>query len=88
MNLQDLNIFAENEVVNLESLKDKNLIKKKGLSVKILGNGEIKKPLTVQANAFSKSAQEKISKAGGKVEIITGKNIKTKKSEKAEVEKA
>jgi large subunit ribosomal protein L15 len=88
VNLQDLNTFAENEVVTLELLKSKNLIKKRGLNVKILGNGEIKKPLTVQANAFSKSAQEKISKAGGKAEIITSKNIGIAKSKKVEVEKA
>lgn len=87
VNLQDLNIFSENEVVNCDLLKSKNLIKNKKISVKILGNGDVKKPLTVQADAFSKSAQEKISKAGGKAEIIKSKNTGIAKTKKAEVTK-
>src|SRR5438270_1788211 len=79
------NIFrTEYQVINLdrlESLGEKNitpeLLVKNGLAgkndlIKILGDGELKSALTVQAHKFSKSAQEKIAKAGGKVELIGG----------------
>lgn len=71
------------QVVNLESLKsfkegtvtpqllwEKGIVKKKSLPVKILGEGELKHALTIQAHAFSKSAEEKIAKAGGKAEVV------------------
>ena len=51
-------------------LKEIGLIKKEYDGVKVLGNGALEKSLTVQANAFSKSAEEAISKAGGKIEVI------------------
>ena len=79
------NIFrVEYQVVNLERLAglgEKNitpeLMVKNGLAgkndlIKILGDGELKSALTVQAHKFSKSAQEKIAKAGGKAEVIGG----------------
>jgi large subunit ribosomal protein L15 len=79
------NIFrVEYQVVNLERLAglgEKNitpeLMVKNGLAgkndlIKILGDGELKSALTVQAHKFSKSAQEKITKAGGKAEVIGG----------------
>jgi len=79
------NIFrVEYQVVNLDrlvELGEKNitpeLLVKNGLAgkndlIKILGDGELKSALTVQAHKFSKSAQEKIAKAGGKVEVIGG----------------
>ena len=62
--------FEEGEVVTPESLLEKGIIKKINDGVKILGNGELTKPLTVKAHAFSKSAKEKIEKVGGKVEVI------------------
>jgi len=70
VNVQDLAKFKENEVVNIEALKAKGLIKSVNKAVKILGLGEIKKALTVQAHSFSKSAEEKIKQAGGKSEIL------------------
>jgi len=57
-------------VVTLALLEEKGLIKNQVIAVKILGGGELKHPLTVQAHAFSKGAMDKIQKAGGKTEII------------------
>ncbi|MCU0652014.1 MAG: 50S ribosomal protein L15 [Candidatus Omnitrophica bacterium] len=57
-------------VITLVLLEEKGLIKDRAKAVKILGNGELKNPLTVQAHAFSKGAIDKIQKAGGKTEII------------------
>jgi large subunit ribosomal protein L15 len=84
------NIFrVEYQVVNLERLAElgeKNitpeLLVKNGLAgkndlIKILGDGELKSALTVQAHKFSKSAQEKIAKAGGKAEVIGGAAAET-----------
>ncbi len=62
--------FEEGEVVTPEVLLERGIIKKLLDGVKILGDGEITKPLTVKAHAFSKSAREKIEKVGGKVEVI------------------
>ena len=62
--------FEEGEVVTPEVLLERRIIKKIRDGVKILGNGELTKPLTVKAHAFSKSAKEKIEKVGGKVEVI------------------
>ncbi|MFW5980646.1 MAG: 50S ribosomal protein L15 [Halanaerobiaceae bacterium] len=71
VNVYQLNIFEDGEEVTPESLKEKGIvdsIAKNG--VKILGDGEIEKSLTVKANAFTSSAREKIEKAEGKVEVI------------------
>ena len=78
------NIFREEySVVNLDKLAalgattiNPEVLQKAGLAsakrrVKILGDGELKTALTVQAHKFSKSAQEKITKAGGKAEVLT-----------------
>ncbi len=62
--------FENGDVVTPEILLEKKVIKKIGDGVKILGNGEISKKLTVKAHAFSKSAVDKIQAAGGKVEVI------------------
>jgi len=71
INIKDLvKKFSANEIVDIESLKTKGLVKGKNKLVKILGDGEINIPLTVKVHAISKSAKEKIEKAGGKVEII------------------
>lgn len=58
------------ETITPEIMLEKGLIKNIKVRVKILGQGEIKKPLTVKAHAFSASAKEKIIKTGGNVEII------------------
>ncbi len=62
--------FEEGEIVTPEVLLERGIIKKVMDGVKILGDGEITKPLTVKAHAFSKSAKEKIEKVGGKAEVI------------------
>jgi large subunit ribosomal protein L15 len=71
VNLKDLARFENGAVVDRAALATQGLIKGsyKG-PVKILGKGEIQKPLTVKATAFSKSAMEAISKAGGKAELV------------------
>ena len=71
INVSDLNnYFNDGEVVTPELLKEKKIIKKQLNGVKVLGNGELKKKLTVKANIFSGSAISKIESAGGKVEVI------------------
>lgn len=70
VNAQDLEVFPAGSVVELDSLQAAGLVKKPLAGVKILGNGEITKSLTVRASAFSKSAAEKIAAAGGRVEVI------------------
>jgi len=69
VNLLDLNRITET-TISLDLLEKKGLIKDKGKLVKILGDGEIKSPINIQAHAVSNKAAEKITKAGGKVEII------------------
>jgi large subunit ribosomal protein L15 len=70
VNVQQLNKFKKDEVVDPEKLKQAQLINKTKDKVKILGKGELKKALTVKAHMFSKSAKEKIEKAEGKTQII------------------
>lgn len=70
LNVSKLNSFAAGTVVTPELLKEAKVIKSLKDGVKILGNGELTVGLTVQANAFSKSAIEKIEAAGGKAEVI------------------
>ncbi|MGB9826809.1 MAG: uL15 family ribosomal protein, partial [Desulfofundulus sp.] len=56
--------------VTPESLRAAGLVKRAGDKIKVLGDGELTKPLTVRANAFSKTAEQKILAAGGKAEVI------------------
>ncbi len=69
VNLAALDRLSDSEVTP-EVLIEKGLIKDIKDGIKVLGDGEIKKPLTVKAHAFSSSAKEKIIKAGGKIEVI------------------
>jgi len=62
--------FQANEEVTPEILINKGLIKKMGEGIKILGSGELTKPLTVRAHAFSKTAKKAIEMVGGKAEVI------------------
>ncbi len=62
--------YEDGDTVTVESLLEKKVIKEVHDGVKILGNGELKKKLTVTVNAFSASAKEKIEAAGGKAEVI------------------
>ena len=70
INVSDLNRFDEGTIVTPELLIETGLIKKELDGVKILGNGELSKKITVKANTFSKSAKEKIESVGGKTEVI------------------
>ena len=70
VNVQDLSRFEDGAVVDLEALVQAGLVKQVKDGVKVLGNGELDKKLTVKADKFSKSAAEKIEKAGGKAEVI------------------
>ncbi len=70
LNVDRLNVFEDEETVGLDKLKEKGLIKDPKKRVKILGDGEIEKKLTVQAHHFSRSAEQKIEQAGGKVERL------------------
>ena len=71
INLSDLNkYFNDGDVVTPELLKEKGIIKKQLCGVKVLGNGELEKKLTIRANRFSSSAVTKIESAGGKAEVI------------------
>ncbi|MTI48318.1 50S ribosomal protein L15 [Sporosalibacterium faouarense] len=70
INVEDLNRFEDNTEVTPELLMETGVISKLNDGVKILGDGELNKKLTVKANKFSKSAAEKIEASGGKVEVI------------------
>ncbi len=70
VNVADLDRFVDGTVVDTELLIASGLIKKELDGVKVLGNGELTKNLTVKAAAFSASAKEKIEKAGGKAEVM------------------
>ncbi|WP_031517180.1 50S ribosomal protein L15 [Desulfofalx alkaliphila] len=70
INVDQLNKFDNGTVVTPELLKETGVIKKVADGVKILGDGNLEKNLTVRANAFSKSAAEKIAAAGGTAEVI------------------
>ena len=64
--------MGENEITP-ETLRKAGAVSSKKALVKVLGNGEITSALTVHAHKFSKSAQEKIEKAGGKIEVLAAK---------------
>ncbi len=70
VNVSVLNRFDEGTVVDLDALKNTGIVKQVKDGVKILGNGEIEKKLTVKASKFTKSAAMKIEKAGGKIEVV------------------
>lgn len=77
--LKSLSRFEEGATIDAKTLKDNGLIKNICKPFKVLGDGDIKKALTVKAYSFSKSAEEKVVKAGGKVEKIN-KNILKKET--------
>ncbi len=62
--------FPENAEVTPDSLREKRLIKGRNKPLKILGRGELTKPLTVRAHRFTRTARQKIEQAGGRVEVI------------------
>ena len=70
INVSALEVFENDTVVSVETLIEAGIVKNPRDGVKILGNGELTKKLTVQANAFSASAAAKIESLGGKAEVI------------------
>ena len=70
VNIQTLSIFEDGATVSLETMFESGIVKGKNSKVKVLGNGEIEKKLTVQAHKFSKTAVEKIEAVGGTAEEI------------------
>ena len=70
VNVESLNRFEDGATVDPVALVESGILKNVQDGVKILGNGELTKKLTVQANKFSASAKEKIEAAGGKAEVI------------------
>ena len=70
INMDALEVFDNGSIISVETLIEKGIVKNPRDGVKILGNGELTKQLTVRANAFSASAKEKIEALGGTVEVI------------------
>ncbi|MEA5050411.1 MAG: 50S ribosomal protein L15 [Oscillospiraceae bacterium] len=70
INVSALNAFKDGSVVDAKAVVESGLIKKPMDGIKVLGNGELTKKLTVQLAAFSETAKSKIEKAGGKAEVI------------------
>ncbi len=70
INVASLNRFEDGAKVDAAALAEKGIIDNANLPVKVLGNGNVTKKVTVEASAFSKSAVEKITAAGGKAEVI------------------
>ncbi len=89
VNVGQLNaVFSDGDEVTPETLKEHSLAKSRYDVLKILGEGELTKKLKISAHRFSSSATEKISKAGGEVVILPGKNpvVKFKKKERTQGE--
>ena len=70
VNISALNKFEDGAVVDAEALLKAGILSKCTYGVKILGNGDLSKKLTVNASAFSESAKQKIEAAGGKAEVV------------------
>ena len=70
INLADLNVFEDGALVTPAVLKEKGIIKNQLDGIKVLGNGDLTKKLTIQANKFSASALDKIKESGSKAEVI------------------
>ena len=68
--LSDLNVFEDGTVVTPALLKEKGIVKKQLSGIKVLGEGQLDKKITVQAHKFSKSALDKINESGSKAEVI------------------
>ncbi|MFT5522922.1 MAG: large subunit ribosomal protein L15 [Pirellulaceae bacterium] len=84
VNISDLErVFNDGDEVNIESLHSKSLAKARFDELKILGDGELTKKLQVSAHRFSKSAVEKIEKAGGQVIVVPGKTPVEEKKKRA-----
>lgn len=73
VNVSDLERFSDGDSIGEEELRAVRLVQKSGARIKILGDGELTKKLNVTAHGFSKSAKQKIEKAGGTVTIVAAK---------------
>ena len=71
VNVSELEVFAAGAKVDEAALRERGIVKGRFDRIKILGEGELTKAVTVTAHSFSKSAQEKIAKAGGKAVLLT-----------------
>ena len=69
VNVAQLNVFEDGAVVDVDALLAKKIVRKAGDGLKVLGNGELTRKLTVKATVFSATAKEKIEAAGGKIEV-------------------
>jgi len=72
VNVKSLEAWNGDDTITPQKMVEAGLVKRKTLPIKILGNGELKRSLVVQAHKFSKSAESKIQAAGGRVEVIGG----------------
>jgi large subunit ribosomal protein L15 len=70
VNLEELNVFPAGETVTPDLLRAHGFIRRATDPIKVLGDGELKAKLTIHAHAFSESAKEKITKAGGSFEVV------------------
>jgi large subunit ribosomal protein L15 len=71
VNLERLNQFGADSVINPQFLQEAGVIKKASGNIKILGNGELTKPLVISAHKFSQEAMKKIQAAGGRAELLS-----------------
>lgn len=71
INVRDLNRFEDGTAVGPELLMERGMVKKLGDGLRILGEGELERKLTVRAHHLSQSAREKIEQAGGSVEVLS-----------------
>jgi large subunit ribosomal protein L15 len=72
VNVRSFENWSGGDTITPQAMVDAGLVKRKTLPIKILGTGALKKSLVIQAHKFSKSAEEKIRSAGGRVEVIGG----------------
>jgi large subunit ribosomal protein L15 len=70
INLKDINTLEDMDIITPEALLEKGVIKNLKSGLKVLGEGEIQRPVTIKADAFSASALAKIAAAGGKAEVV------------------
>lgn len=72
VNVKSFEAWKGSETITPQAMVEAGLVKRSRLPIKILGGGELKRPVVVQAHKFSKSAEAKIQAAGGRVEVISG----------------
>lgn len=70
INVEDLNVFKDDSVVDENALRDRKIVKNSFDGIKILSRGNLERKLTVRANAFSAAAKQKIESLGGKAEVV------------------